>query len=296
MKSTIWFIVPLLLFISCQSMPKEVSASAPRVMVATSLLDMSNDTDEVLEFNYEDQIIEIVEMDDEDDIFGMPYFAQIDGILEGDGVIEVPNIFGLTDITQVASISENLTVLPKNVSIRDTERGKVLVSDNKRALFRFRDDGLPSNIGYFSEEVVRYILDNNPDTKIIVESHTGNRETSYPGNYELSIKRSENLKRYFNAVGVSPDRVIGKSFGESLPEYPSQQELRRYEFVLIESDDDLDRYNKFFATINTQGSMTYSTYNKRQMAYIPKQNNNVIKYKEVIEKDNSTIATTRSHK
>ena len=116
-------------------------------------------------------------------------------------------------------------------------------------------------------DVVKYILDNNPNVRIVLEAHTSNKGVSYPYNYSLSLERSAVGEKYLNNLGVSSERLMTKSYGESLPEYPEQKDLRRYEFVVIENEDDLMRYNKFFSTVNAQADMTYSIYIKRVKAY-----------------------------
>ena len=157
-------------------------------------------------------------------------------------------------------------VLPNGVSTRDTERGKVLVSD-KKIIFEFRKANLPEDASYVLNDVVKYILDNNPNVRIVLEAHTSNKGVSYPYNYSLSLQRSAVGEKYLSELGVTSERLMTKSYGESLPEYPEQKDLRRYEFVVIENEDDLIRYNKFFSTINAQADMTYNIYVKRVKAY-----------------------------
>lgn len=157
-------------------------------------------------------------------------------------------------------------ILPNGVSTRNTERGKVLVAD-KKIIFEFGKSTLPKDTSYVLRDVVKYILDNNPDVRIILEAHTSNQGISYPYNYALALERSAVGRTYFNTLGVSSERLMTKSYGESLPEYPKQKDLRRYEFVVIENENDLMRYNKFFSTINAQADMTYSIYIKRVKAY-----------------------------
>jgi len=164
--------------------------------------------------------------------------------------------------TPVAFVVGNL-VLPDGVLIRDTERGKVLVADNK-VIFAFAKATLPKNAPSVLKNIVKSILDENPNVKIILEAHTSNKGIAYPYNYQLSIKRASVGKKYFNSVGISDEKIILKSFGESLPEYPTQKYLRRYEFVIIENDEDLEKYDNFFLTINTRAEMTYDSYNKKQ--------------------------------
>lgn len=168
-----------------------------------------------------------------------------------------PNAIEETPVA--APLAVGNLVLPEGVSIRDTERGKVLVA-NSKIIFMFASDALPRNaISYFNN-VIKPILDSNPNLKVVLEAHTSNKGIAYPYNYALSQKRASLGKKHFNSAGISDERVISKAFGESLPEFPRQQYLRRYEFVLIENDEDLERYNNFFKTINVRTEMTYNIY------------------------------------
>ena len=154
-------------------------------------------------------------------------------------------------------------VLPEGVSTRDTERGKVLVVNNK-IIFAFAKANLPKNAPSVFKNIIKTILDENPNVRIILEAHTSNKGIAYPYNYQLSVKRASVGKRYLKSIGIPDERVIVKYFGESLPEYPKQNDLRRYEFIIIENDADLEKYNNFLKTINTKAEMTYKVYNKKQ--------------------------------
>ena len=155
--------------------------------------------------------------------------------------------------------------LPEGVSTRDTERGKVLVANNK-VIFAFAKSKLPKNAPNVLGNVIKTILDENPNVKIILEGHTSNKGIAYPYNYQLSVRRANVGKKYLTSIGIADERIIVKYFGESLPEYPKQEDLRRYEFVIIENDADLERYNNFLKTINTKSEMNYNTYNKNKSA------------------------------
>lgn len=146
-------------------------------------------------------------------------------------------------------------VFPEGTSIRDTQRGKVLNTDPK-ILFKFASTQMPSNSEGTFAKVIEF-MNNNPNVNIVVEAHTSNRGEAYPANYELSVARVRLAKTYLIENGISADRIIEQPLGESLPEYSSQNDLRRYEFVIIESDDDLKNYNNFVSTLDITKESSY---------------------------------------
>lgn len=146
-------------------------------------------------------------------------------------------------------------VFPEGTSIRDTQRGKVLNTDPK-ILFKFASTQMPSNSEGTFAKVIEF-MNNNPNVNIVVEAHTSNRGEAYPANYELSVARVRLAKTYLIENGISADRIIEQPLGESLPEYSSQNDLRRYEFVIIESEDDLKNYNNFVSTLDITKESSY---------------------------------------
>ena len=194
-------------------------------------------------------------------------------------------------------LSMGLT-LPEGVSIRDTERGKILVVDNK-VIFAFAKSNLPKNAPNVLGDTVKTILNENPNVKIVLEAHTSNKGIAYPYNYQLSVRRASVGKKHLSSIGIADERIISKSFGESLPEYPKQQDLRRYEFVIIENDADLEKYNNFFKTVNPKSEMTYDAYNKKQLANKNASTTESTQTNEVIPEDkkqpaNKNASTTES--
>ena len=98
---------------------------------------------------------------------------------------------------------------------------------------------------------------NNTNTSIVLEAHTSNRGKAYPYNYELSVLRARNGKGYLLNKGVDSNRIVESPLGEALPEYPSQDALRRYEFIIIENDEDMKKYNTYISKLDVKAESTY---------------------------------------
>lgn len=150
--------------------------------------------------------------------------------------------------------SENI-YLPQGTYIRYSQRGKILNIEPK-ILFEFGSSKIPYNANYAFSKLIEF-MNNNPNITIIVEAHTSNKGEAYPANYELSISRASAAKKYLVQNGISTDKIIEKPLGEALPEYNSQDELRRYEFVIIENDNDLQNYNDFISTLDVTKESSY---------------------------------------
>ena len=134
-----------------------------------------------------------------------------------------------SDTQTLASGSEEL-YLPVDTYIRDTERGRILETTPK-VIFKFVETNMPATAEMSFNQVIEF-LEKNPNVNIVLEAHTSNRGKAYPYNYNLSVVRAKNGKAYLLTKGVPSERVIESPLGEALPEYPTQNELRRYEFVI----------------------------------------------------------------
>ena len=146
-------------------------------------------------------------------------------------------------------------VYPTGMSVRNTDRGKVLTT-NPKILFKFASSQMPSTSEAVFSKVIEF-LNNNPNVNLVLEAHTSNRGEAYPANYELSVERVRLGKKYLIENGISSDRIIEQPLGEALPEYSSQNELRRYEFVIIENQEDLKAYNNFISTLDITKEYSY---------------------------------------
>ena len=145
--------------------------------------------------------------------------------------------------------------LPNDTSIRNTDRGKILETTPK-VIFKFVETNMPATADMSFSQVVEF-LEKNPNVNIVLEAHTSNRGKAYPYNYNLSVIRAKNGKAYLLAKGGSSERVIESPLGEALPEFPTQNELRRYEFVIIENDEDMVKYNTYISGLDVRQESTY---------------------------------------
>ena len=159
-----------------------------------------------------------------------------------------------SDTQTLASGSEEL-YLPIDTSIRDTERGRILETTPK-VIFKLVETNMPATAEMSFNQVIEF-LEKNPNVNIVLEAHTSNRGKAYPYNYNLSVVRAKNGKAYLLAKGVPSERVIESPLGEALPEYPTQNELRRYEFVIIANDEDLSKYNTYISNLDVRSESTY---------------------------------------
>ena len=83
------------------------------------------------------------------------------------------------------------------------------------------------------------ILNDNPELKIELSSHTDDRQTD-AYNMNLSDRRAKSAVKYIISQGVSGDRLVGKGYGESkllIPNAKTEEEHqvnRRTEFKILE--------------------------------------------------------------
>ena len=152
----------------------------------------------------------------------------------------------VVDVTAVEALN-----LPENVSIRNTDRGKVLVID-------------PSIIHFYKEKTTMYegyedtfslakeVLDMNPSVDIILEGHASKPGKAYLYNYNLSVDRSKTSLNYLESMGVNTNRLTVKGLGEGLTEYNTATKNRRLEFIIIEDKNDLNTYQNYIKNIKTK--------------------------------------------
>lgn len=145
--------------------------------------------------------------------------------------------------------------LPADCSIRETDRGRILET-NPKIVFKFVETNMPATADMSFAQVIEF-LDKNPNASIVLEAHTSNKGRAYPYNYNLSVIRARNGKEYLLSKGIATERVIESPLGEALPEYPTQDALRRYEFVIIENDEDMTKYNTYISQLDVRQESTY---------------------------------------
>ena len=151
--------------------------------------------------------------------------------------------------------------LPDGATVRETPRGKVLVLHDPKSK---ADVGKPGStydvkfgfdntieIGTYKEayNLVYQIINNNPGVRIMVEGNSS-KDGPAPYNYSLSQRRSDKSYNYIIKLGVENSKLLKNAFGEALPEYPTLQENRRSEFIIIMTEDDLKKYNDFAKTVD----------------------------------------------
>ncbi len=159
------------------------------------------------------------------------------------------------EVVEEPITNSNELVFPAGVSIRETERGKILVVDTK-AIYDFASTNMPANVPISLRQVMEF-MNMNQNVNIIVEGHTSNIGIAYPYNYNLSVERARNAKLYLVNSGIAENRLVESPLGESLPEYSNQDDLRRNEFVVITNDDDFRVYNNFVSRLDVRKETTY---------------------------------------
>ena len=177
-----------------------------------------------------------------------------------DAVVEEPQpapppIEEVEEVVEEPMTNSNELVFPAGVSIRETERGKILVVDTK-AIYDFASTNMPANVPISLRQVMEF-MNMNQNVNIIVEGHTSNIGIAYPYNYNLSVERARNAKLYLVNSGIVENRLVESPLGESLPEYSNQDDLRRNEFVVITNDDDWLVYNNFVSRLDVRKETTY---------------------------------------
>ncbi|WP_295160242.1 OmpA family protein [uncultured Brachyspira sp.] len=145
--------------------------------------------------------------------------------------------------------------LPADTYVRNTDRGKVFETSPK-IIFKFVETNMPAYADVPFTKVME-LLEKNPNVNIVLEAHTSNRGKAYPYNYNLSVMRARNGKAYLLERGVKGDRVIESPLGEALPEYHSQDKLRRYEFIIIENEEDMIKYNTYISNLDVRKESVY---------------------------------------
>ena len=139
--------------------------------------------------------------------------------------------------------------LPNGVSVRETPRGSVLnLSSGREVKFRF-DRSI--EIGNYEDayNLVYQIINDNPSIRIMVEGNSS-KEGRARYNYNLSQRRADKIYNYLIKLGAQNSKLLKNAFGEALPEYPELENNRRSEFIIIMSEDDLNKYNDFAKTLD----------------------------------------------
>lgn len=166
--------------------------------------------------------------------------------------------------------NEDASSKKKNTySLENTDRGKTLINA-KPVRFEFGDYKLNDALYDDSLENVISFLNDNPNSIIILEGHIDssgkeNYSTDYSFNndledlvylyrkehsgLDLSTKRSQSVRNRLVELGADKNKLVIKGLGKSLPKYKKDDENRRVEFVVIENNDDMMKYNNYISVL-----------------------------------------------
>ena len=160
----------------------------------------------------------------------------------------------VVEVVEVVETPVEELLLPDGVSIRDTERGKVLVINT--TVVHFYNGKTTMYKGYDNIfALAKQVLDMNPNVTMILEGHASKPGQAYPYNYNLSVNRAKASLNYLKKIEVSGDRLITEGVGERLPEYNTATKNRRLEFIIIEDKNDLNTYQNYIKNVNIKEEM-----------------------------------------
>lgn len=107
---------------------------------------------------------------------------------------------------------------------QETDRGLELVVASD-LLFDFNQDQLKPGAVLQLEPIVEFMR-RHPSRSLVVEGHTDNvGDAQY--NRELSLRRAEAVRAYFERGGISPERIGVRGMGESFPVASNSSEAGR---------------------------------------------------------------------
>lgn len=161
----------------------------------------------------------------------------------------------VTNDAEEKNVESNALWLPSNTFIKETDRGKLLVFD-ENIIFKFGSSNLPKNADYILAIVLKNILNNNPNIRIVVEAHTSNRGIAYPYNYDLSVRRLNSAFDYLQVKCINTYRLIKSPLSEVLPKSTNVDENRRLEFIIVENEDGMKKYMSFLSNVDVKKETT----------------------------------------
>lgn len=108
-------------------------------------------------------------------------------------------------------------------------KSKKMSTDSSQVLarvhFAFDSSELNDSSKYLLENLIKRL---NSNQRLLVEGHTDNVGTE-AYNFDLGIKRSEEVVRYLENMGVDSNNMKSKSLGETMPVADNTTERGRYE-------------------------------------------------------------------
>lgn len=168
------------------------------------------------------------------------------GISKDDTTISIYEECEYSDSTSALDMTSNVSgigysnVKDSKVGFKYRERGLLLelkediIFDNKKTL-------LSNPYKESFKDIISYI-NSNTNVRLIVEGHAS-FEGSKKLNDQLSWKRSRNVINYLVGHGVDRNRLLEKGLGSYFAEYNGAKD-RRVDFVIIKTDEDLNKYRK----------------------------------------------------
>ncbi len=140
--------------------------------------------------------------------------------------------------------------LVDGVDLRETERGILLVVE-RPVRFQLASSKIAAQYNE-SFQALEQFVDANRDKikRIVVEGHTDSVGTRAK-NISLSRSRSLNGVNKSASSGVSRAIMRNSFVADNIPEYYGNESYknRRIEFVIMNSEDDITKYNNYLANI-----------------------------------------------
>ena len=129
--------------------------------------------------------------------------------------------------------SQELVNKIRDLQAQETERGIVLTLNN--VLFDFGKTSLKPGSEETLRKIARFMIE-YPERRVMVEGFTDN-VGSENVNEELSLRRAESVKQALVDIGISPDRIMTRGYGEAYAvanndTVAGRQQNRRVEIVI----------------------------------------------------------------
>ena len=114
--------------------------------------------------------------------------------------------------------------------------GQLVLTFPERIMFDSGQARIQSPVQPLLEKVARFIVDHG-ELSVEVHGHTDDRPISsgrYPSNWELSADRAAQVARTLVRLGVRPEKVSIRGFGENRPLYPNDTDSHRLQNRRVE--------------------------------------------------------------
>ena len=149
------------------------------------------------------------------------YLARIDGYLS------ISKRIDLTESNGYGEVEEDLFLVP-------LEKGQKIPLSN---IFFIRSQAEMQAKSFVELNRLVEILNEHPTLEIELGGHTDNLgQTTL--NFDLSLRRVDAVKQYLTTMGITPDRLHTKGYGDTMPIASNDKELnrrlnRRVEFTIL---------------------------------------------------------------